>query len=147
MVLTGQLSNPPELLARLAGTLESSQLSLIRERSADPEEDARQALRELEGPARRLLILDNVPDEAAVQEWLDAPMLAPPGPVSAEALRFTLVKPLVGPCTMICASSVSPRAPDKPIERDAPALSVFPTLVRLDATHTLNGGGGACANT
>ena len=74
-------------------------------------------------------------------------MVAPAGPVSAEALRFTLVKPVVGPCAMICESTVSPRALDRAMEEIVPTASVFPTLMRLDATHTVNGGGGAWANT
>src|ERR1700730_12829668 len=63
-------------------------------------------------------------------------MVAPPGPVSAEALKFTLVKPPAGPCTMTCVSTVSPRAPDREMEEAVPAASVFPTLIRLDCTHT-----------
>src|SRR5260370_35781229 len=68
-------------------------------------------------------------------------IVAPPGPVSAEAPRFTLVKPLEGACTTICVSTVSPRAPDRLMEEGVPAASVLPTLSRLDATHAVNVGG------
>src|ERR1700739_1680908 len=67
-------------------------------------------------------------------------MLAPLGPLSAEALTFTLVKPLGGPCTITWVSTVSPRAPDKVMEEVAPGASVCPTLTRLGDTHTGNAG-------
>src|SRR5258706_236090 len=38
-------------------------------------------------------------------------MVALPGPVRADAVRFTLVKPPAGPRTITCVSSVSPREP------------------------------------
>src|SRR6266851_5786823 len=72
---------------------------------------------------------------------LEAGMAAPPGPVSAEALTFTLVKPLEGACTTICVSTVSPRAPDRLMEEVVPAVSVLPTLSRLDAIQAGNVGG------
>src|SRR6266403_456829 len=72
---------------------------------------------------------------------LEAGMVAPPGPVSAEALRFTLVKPLEGPCRTTWVSTVSPRAPDRLIVEAVPGASVLPTLSRLGATQTVNVGG------
>src|SRR5689334_7269087 len=65
-------------------------------------------------------------------------MLAPPGPLSAEALRFTLVKPLVGPCTTICVSTISPRALDNAMEEVVPAAAVLLTRTMLGNTHTGN---------
>ena len=64
-------------------------------------------------------------------------MVAPLGPVRAEALIFTLVKPPAGPCTTTCESTVSPRAPDKATEESVPGASVFPTLFKLGATQAL----------
>ena len=46
------------------------ELGVIEQLSDDPEADARRALAELEAGPRRLLIIDNAADEAAVQEWL-----------------------------------------------------------------------------
>src|ERR1700740_408573 len=69
---------------------------------------------------------------------LDAGMAMPPGPVSAEALTFTFVNPFVGPWTMTCVSTVSPRAPETEMAETAPVASAGPTLVRLDMTHTGN---------
>src|SRR5882724_4351754 len=66
-------------------------------------------------------------------------MVAPPGPVSAEALRFALVRPPEGACTTTWVSTVSPRAPDKLMEEAVPGASACPTLIRLDSTHTGNG--------
>src|SRR5256885_1714393 len=63
-------------------------------------------------------------------------MVAPAGPVRAEALKFTLVKPLVGPCTTTWVSTVSPRALDKAITAAVPAAPLFPTLVMLSDTQT-----------
>src|SRR2546423_15164615 len=63
-------------------------------------------------------------------------MLAPAGPVSAEALRFTLVSPLVGPCTIICVSPISPRALDNAMEAVVPAAAVLPTRPMLGEPHT-----------
>src|SRR5260370_13010327 len=71
----------------------------------------------------------------------EAGIVGAPGPVSGDALRFTLVKPLEGACTTICVSTVSPRAPDRLMEEVVPAASVLPTLSRLDATHAVNVGG------
>src|SRR5258706_11182248 len=71
----------------------------------------------------------------------EAGIVAPPGPVSAEALRFTLVNPLEGPCTTTWVSTVSPRAPDRLMEEVVPGASVLPTLLRLGATQTVNAGG------
>src|SRR5207244_3820462 len=68
-------------------------------------------------------------------------MVAPPGPVSVEALTFTLLKPLEGPCTTTCVSTVSPRAPDRLMEEVVPGASVFPTRNRLGDTQTLNADG------
>src|SRR5947209_535343 len=65
-------------------------------------------------------------------------MLAPPGPLSAEVLTFTLVRPPVGARTMTCVSTVSPRALERLIEEVVPAVSAFPTLRRLECTHTAN---------
>src|SRR5215471_13083827 len=70
---------------------------------------------------------------------LDAGMVAPVGPVSAEALKFTLVRPPAGACTMICVSTVSPRAAERVIEEDGPGASFCPTLTRLDTTQKGNG--------
>ncbi len=64
--------------------------------------------------------------------------MAPPGPVSAEALKFTLVKPPAGPCTTTCVSTVSPRAPERLMEEVVPGTSVCPTLLRPGDTHTGN---------
>src|SRR6266403_4983766 len=72
---------------------------------------------------------------------LESGMVAPPGPVSADALTLTLLKPPEGACTMTCASTVSPRAPDRLMEEVVPGASVLPTLSRLDATHAVNVGG------
>src|SRR5258708_40309948 len=69
---------------------------------------------------------------------LDAGTVAPLGPASADALTFTLVKPLLGACTMTCVSTVSPRAADKVIAEVVPGASVCPTLVRLEDTQTGN---------
>src|SRR3981189_271625 len=74
-------------------------------------------------------------------------MVAPPGPMSAEALTFTLVKPPAGPCTTTWVSTVSPRAPDREIEEAAPPASVLPTLSRLGATQTENDDGAGCTPT
>src|SRR5215470_14545242 len=71
---------------------------------------------------------------------LDTGMVDPPGPAKAVALKFTLVRPLAGPCTMICVSTVSPRAPERVIDKTEPGASVCPTLTRLDTVHTGNGG-------
>src|SRR5712664_1213016 len=64
-------------------------------------------------------------------------MVTPLGPVRAVALTLTFVKPPAGPCTTTCASTVSPRAPDRAMEESVPGASVFPTLVKLGATHVL----------
>src|SRR5260370_24500149 len=69
---------------------------------------------------------------------LDAGIVAAPGPVSAEALTFTFVRPLEGPCTTTCVSTVSPRALDRLMDDAVPAVSVFPTLTRPDVAHTGN---------
>src|SRR6266571_7431146 len=66
-------------------------------------------------------------------------MLAPPGPVRTEALRFTLDKPPAGARTMTCVSTVSPRALYRLMEEAVPGMSVCPTLARPDITHTGNG--------
>src|SRR5579864_5266051 len=66
-------------------------------------------------------------------------MVAPPGPMSAEAATFTLPKPLAGACTMTCTSTVSPRAPDRLITDVVPGSSVLPTRTSPDWTHTGNG--------
>src|SRR5689334_15474750 len=71
-------------------------------------------------------------------------MLAPPGPLSAEALRFTLVRPLVGPCTTICVSTVSPRALDNTMEEVVPAAAVLLTRTMLGDTHTGNAALAGC---
>src|SRR2546423_8729129 len=63
-------------------------------------------------------------------------MLAPLGPVSADALRFTLVKPLEGPCTITWVSTVSPRALDRAMEAVVPAAAVFATRTMPGDTHT-----------
>src|SRR6266481_8966771 len=65
-------------------------------------------------------------------------MMAPPGPVSSEALTFTLANPPAGPRMTICVSTVSPRALDRLMEETVPAASFGPTRTRLDATHTGN---------
>src|SRR6266699_3394934 len=69
---------------------------------------------------------------------LDAGMVAPPGPVSAEAFTFTLLKPSEGACTMTCASTVSPRALYRLMEEVVPGGSVCPTLARPGKTQTGN---------
>jgi len=48
----------------------AEELGLIREWSQDPEEDARKAMRELSRGPRRLLIIDNAPNEKRIQEWI-----------------------------------------------------------------------------
>ncbi len=68
-------------------------------------------------------------------------MVAPAGPVSAEAFKFTLLKLPEGACTTTCVSTVSPRALDRLMEEAVPAVSVAPTLSRLGATQTVNVGG------
>src|SRR6266700_203940 len=70
---------------------------------------------------------------------LDAGIVAPLDPTSADALTFTFVKPLAGACTMTCEATVSPRAPDKLMEEAVPGASVCPTLTRLGETQTGNG--------
>src|SRR5258708_35337844 len=72
---------------------------------------------------------------------LEAGIVAPPGPVSALALRLTLVKPPAGACTTTCVSTVSPRAPERLMEEVVPGTSASPTRLRLGATHTGNAGG------
>src|SRR5438128_6180183 len=66
-------------------------------------------------------------------------MVAPFGPVRAEALRLTLVRPEPLPCTTTCVSTVSPRAPDKLIVEVVSGTSVFPTRTKLETTHIGNG--------
>jgi len=55
------------------------------------------------------------------------PDRCPPGPVSAEALKFTLVKPLAGARTTTGCQPVSPRALDSAIKETVPAASVIST--------------------
>ena len=74
---------------------------------------------------------------------LAAGRLAPPGPVSADALTFTLVKPAAGPRMMTWVSTVSPRALDRLMEEAVPGASVFPTLTRPGATQAGNFDGAA----
>jgi len=69
---------------------------------------------------------------------LDTGIVAPAGPVSTEELKFTLLKPAAGACTIIWVSTVSPRALDRLMEEAVPAASVFPTRTRLDCTQTGN---------
>src|SRR5260370_1053016 len=69
---------------------------------------------------------------------LEAGIVAPPGPVSALALRLTLVKPPAGACTTTCVSTVSPRAPERLMEEVVPGTSACPTRLRLGGTHTGN---------
>src|SRR5260370_19688820 len=69
---------------------------------------------------------------------LEAGIVAPPGPVSALALRLTLVKPPAGACTTTCVSTVSPRAPERLMEEVVPGTSACPTRLRLGDTHTGN---------
>src|SRR6266446_3327389 len=69
---------------------------------------------------------------------LDTGIVAPAGPVSTEELKFTLLKPAAGACTITCVSTVSPRALDRLMEEAVPAASVFPTRTRLDCTQTGN---------
>src|SRR5215472_4995554 len=69
----------------------------------------------------------------------DAGIVAPLGPVRAEALKFTLVRPPAGAWTTTCASTVSPRALDRTREEVEPGASVCPTRSKLDCTHTGNG--------
>src|SRR5260370_14167584 len=76
----------------------------------------------------------------------EAGMVAPPGPVSAEALRFTLVKPPTGPCTMTWASTVSPRALDRVMDDVVPGASVCPTLARPGITQAGNAEPGIVLN-
>src|SRR6266852_8957597 len=64
-------------------------------------------------------------------------MVTPLGPVRAVALTLTFVKPPAGPCTTTCVSTVSPRAPNRAMEESVPGVSVFPTLVKLGATHVM----------
>src|SRR5215472_792678 len=66
-------------------------------------------------------------------------MVAPPGPMRAEAVTFILLKPLAGACTMTCTSTVSPRAPDKLMTDVVAGSSVLPTRTRPDSTQTGNG--------
>src|SRR6266404_1228287 len=72
-------------------------------------------------------------------------MVTPFGPVSAEALALTLVRPEPTPCTTTCVSTVSPRAPDRLIEEVVPRASVFPTRTRLGETQTGKAALAACA--
>src|SRR5260370_41105690 len=69
---------------------------------------------------------------------LEAGRVTPPGPVSALALRLTLVKPPAGACTTTCGSTVSPRAPERLMEEVVPGTSACPTRLRLGDTHTGN---------
>jgi hypothetical protein len=64
-------------------------------------------------------------------------MVTPFGPVRAVAVALTFVKPPAGPWTTTCVSTVSPRAPESAMEESVPGTSVFPTLVKLGATHVL----------
>src|SRR6476646_8205873 len=66
---------------------------------------------------------------------LDAGMVAPLGPVSADALTFTFVKPFAGACTMTWVSTVSPRALDSVMADVVPGVSVCPTLIKPEDTH------------
>src|SRR5258708_2647795 len=66
-------------------------------------------------------------------------MVAPLGPASAEALKFTFVRPFAGACTMTCVSTVSPRALDRLMKEAVPGAPVCPTLIRPGDTHTGNG--------
>src|ERR1700688_389201 len=68
----------------------------------------------------------------------DAGIVPPPGALGSEGLTFTLVKPPAGACTVIWASTISPRAPERSMEETIPGASVFPTLTRPDATQTGN---------
>src|SRR5260370_9070429 len=72
---------------------------------------------------------------------MEAGIMAAPGPVRAEALTFTLLKPPEGACTTNWVSTVSPRGLDRLVEEAVPAMSVVPTLSRLGATQTVNVGG------
>src|SRR5438128_2533506 len=72
-------------------------------------------------------------------------MVAPFGPVRAEALRLTLVRPEPLPCTTTCVSTVSPRAPDRLIEEVVPSASVFPTRTKLGETQTGKAALAGCA--
>src|SRR6266478_423725 len=65
-------------------------------------------------------------------------MVAPPGPVSAEVLKFTLLKPPAGACTTTWVSTVSPRALDRVMKEAVPGGAVCPTLIKLDSTHKGN---------
>src|SRR5215472_9077882 len=69
----------------------------------------------------------------------DAGIVAPLGPVRAEALKFTLVRPPAGAWTTTCASTVSPRALDRTREEVEPGASVCPTRSKLDCTQMGNG--------
>src|SRR5260370_33527695 len=66
-------------------------------------------------------------------------MVAPLGPASAEALKFTSVRPFAGACTMTCVSTVSPRALDSAMPEVVPGAPVCPTLIRPEDPHTENG--------
>src|SRR5216684_701369 len=70
---------------------------------------------------------------------LDAGIVAPLGPASADALTLTLVRPFAGACTMTCVSTVSPRAPDSTMAEVVPGMSVCPTRIRPGDTQTGNG--------
>jgi tetratricopeptide (TPR) repeat protein len=48
----------------------AQELGLISERSQVPEDDARRAMQELSSRTRRLLIMDNAPDEESIQKWI-----------------------------------------------------------------------------
>src|SRR5882672_2341305 len=61
----------------------------------------------------------------------------PLGPARAVALTFTFVKPPAGPCTTTWLSTVSPRAPERLIEDNVPAVAVFPTRTILGATQAV----------
>src|SRR5580693_1675075 len=66
---------------------------------------------------------------------LDAGMVAPPEPTSADALTFTFVRPFAGACTMTCVSTVSPRALDSVMADVVPGASSCRTLIKPEDTH------------
>src|SRR5689334_22986891 len=69
---------------------------------------------------------------------LEAAIVAPLGPLSAEALTFTLVKPPDGACTITCVAMVSPRPLYTLMDVVVPGASVGPTLTKRGDTQTGN---------
>src|SRR5207244_97535 len=71
----------------------------------------------------------------------DAGIVTPLGSARAVALKLTFVKPPAGARTTTCASTVSPRAPNRLMEDAPPGASFVPILSRLGAVQTATDAG------